>query len=81
MFGLVPLEHTLNPKSTLDKFLFILENVWASQHTLTTIVSFSTLLILVVARVVKRKLTNRWRWVFFIPEVLIVVVGATGITL
>ncbi|KAF9256752.1 sulfate anion transporter [Marasmius fiardii PR-910] len=79
MFGLVNLEHTLHPSSTIEKFLFLLKHAPESYHAPTTMVSFSTLLILILARTAKNRLKNyRYLgWIESLPEVLVVVVLST----
>lgn len=77
MFGLVPLEHTLDPHTTFDKILFLLERVWTDAHGPTTLVSFVALSALVVLRAAKRA-GKRWWWIYRLPEVLIVVIASTG---
>ncbi|KAH7909601.1 sulfate transporter family-domain-containing protein, partial [Hygrophoropsis aurantiaca] len=79
MFGLTALEHQLNPETTFDKILFIVENVWESNHQLTVIISFSVLLILIFLRTVKG-FFKKYSFIYRLPEVLIVVVAATFIS-
>ncbi|CAE6441231.1 unnamed protein product [Rhizoctonia solani] len=83
MLGLVKLEHSIKPVpvTTIDKFLFIVQNAGTHAHWLTTIISFATLVALLSARAVKRRLAKRegWRWVKFIPEVFLAVVIATAL--
>lgn len=81
MLGLAHLEHSITPVpvTTLDKFLFIVENAGTHTHWLTATVSFGTLVLLLGARMVKRRLAKRpgWEWVKFVPEVFLAVVIAT----
>lgn len=81
MLGLARLEHSLTPVpvTTLDKFLFIIENAGTHTHWLTATVSFGTLVLLLGTRMVKRRLAKRpgWEWVRFVPEVFLGVVIAT----
>ncbi|KAG9086297.1 hypothetical protein FRC06_003162 [Ceratobasidium sp. 370] len=81
MLGLAHLEHSITPVpvTTLDKFLFIVENAKSHTHWLTATVSFGTLVLLLGARAIKRRLTKKegWEWVKFIPEVFVAVVVAT----
>ncbi len=77
MFGLVGLQHVQNPQSTLDKAVFLIDNAFTHAHKLTTIISFSTLLILLVLRNVKVAFKKYW-WIYRLPEVLIVVVVSTS---
>lgn len=78
MFGLTHLEHSQNPQSTLEKLLFLIENFATHEHRLTTIVSFGALAILIVMRYLKSFFKN-WAIIYRLPEVLIVVIGSTGI--
>ncbi|KAG1727653.1 sulfate transporter family-domain-containing protein [Suillus paluster] len=79
MFGLAALENTLNPESTLDKIIFLLEFVWTDYHKPTTLVSFGALLVLIFMRAFKRFFRRTW-WIERLPEVLIVVVLSTIIS-
>ncbi|KAI6046373.1 sulfate transporter family-domain-containing protein [Pisolithus marmoratus] len=76
MFGLADLENTLQPESTLDKIIFLMEYVWSDGHRLTTIVSFSALAALILFRAFKNYFKNT-PWIYRLPEVLIAVVLAT----
>lgn len=84
MLGLTALEHELHPLTTLDKLLFLLENAYAHTHALTALISFGALGVLGVLRAAKvgaGKLGSGGRWVVgvrAVPEVLVVVLGATG---
>lgn len=77
MFGLVDLEHQLQPETTLDKITFLIENVWSHAHELTTIISFGALAALILFRSFKNCFKNTW-WIYRLPEVLIFVVLATS---
>ncbi|TRM68930.1 sulfate transporter family-domain-containing protein [Schizophyllum amplum] len=75
MLGLVPLEHTLHPSSTIAKFIFLVKNL-DNSHYMTAIISFSTLLVLVGARNLKGHFKKYW-FIYRVPEVLLVVVLST----
>jgi len=77
MFGLVALENKLNPESTLDKIIFLLEYVWTHYHKPTMLVSFGALLVLIFMRSFKSHFRHTW-WIYRLPEVLIVVVLSTS---
>ena len=83
MLGLVALENAKipPPETTLEKFEFIVENL-SEAHRLTTIVAFSALAILVFCRWLKSLILSkggpRWKWVYAIPEIFLVVVGSTS---
>ena len=77
MFGLTKLEHVLQPKSTLDKLLFLVENAFTHAHELTTIISFGALGILVAVRSFKQAFKKYW-FIYRLPEVFIVVVVSTS---
>lgn len=81
MLGLAHLEHAIKPVpvTTVDKFLFIVENAGAHTHWLTAAISFGTLVALLSARALKRRLAKRegWAWVKLVPEVFLAVVIAT----
>lgn len=76
MLGLVALERMVHPSTTLEKLLFLIENVKNSNPT-TTIVSFGALGTLVVLRFIKGIFKNYW-FIYRIPEVLLVVVVSTS---
>lgn len=76
MLGLTTLQHTLNPHSTLDKLIFLIENAYGHAHELTTIVSFTALAILVVLRKTKQFFPKYW-FIYRLPEVFLVVVVST----
>lgn len=77
MLGLVPLQHQLNPHSTLEKLLFLVDNAFIHAHKLTTVVSFSALAILVVLRKAKQAFKGYW-FIYRLPEVFLVVVVSTS---
>lgn len=77
MFGLVALEDKINPESTMDKIIFLLEYVWTDFHRPTMLVSFGALLVLIFMRAFKGYFRHTW-WIYRLPEVLIVVVLSTG---
>ncbi|KAI0048797.1 hypothetical protein FA95DRAFT_995286 [Auriscalpium vulgare] len=76
MLGLVALEHQLNPQTTLEKMLFLLEHGFTNMHKPTAIVSAGALAALVVLRALKRVVT-RPKWLARVPEVLVVVIVST----
>ncbi|EGO00784.1 hypothetical protein SERLA73DRAFT_167030 [Serpula lacrymans var. lacrymans S7.3] len=79
MFGLVELEHTFNPETTLDKILFLVENVFTHLHKPTTFISFGVLMVLLLLRTFKGRYRKYW-WIYRIPEVFVVVVLSTLIS-
>ena len=76
MFGLTQLEHVLQPKSTLEKLLFLIENAFTRAHELTTLISFGALAVLVLVRSFKQAFKKYW-FIYRLPEVFIVVVVST----
>ena len=76
MFGLTTLQHQLNPQTTLEKFVFLVDNVFTHMHKTTTLISFIALLVLVVLRNVKAAF-KKYVWIYRLPEVLLVVVIST----
>jgi len=80
MFGLVALENKMNPESTLDKIIFLLEFSWSDYHKPTMLVSFGALLVLIFMRFSKGYFRQTW-WIERLPEVLLVVVLSTSIPL
>lgn len=76
MFGLAGLEHSLNPETTLDKFLFLVRNVATNEHRPTTYISFGALGVLLFLRYFKSFFKNHW-FIYRLPEVLIVVIAST----
>ncbi|KAK7036504.1 hypothetical protein VNI00_011701 [Paramarasmius palmivorus] len=79
MFGLVALEHQIQPDTTFEKLLFLIENIWEHAHWNTTIISFASLAILVVSRSFKQFFKKYW-FIYRIPEVLVVVVLSTWLS-
>lgn len=77
MFGLSALEQTLNPHTTLEKFLFLIENVFTHFHRTTTFISFGALVVLICIRMAKG-FFKKWWWIYRLPEVLVVVVLSTS---
>ena len=77
MFGLVALENKINPESTMDKIIFLLEYGWTDYHKPTMLVSFGALFVLIFMRGFKSYFRRTW-WIYRLPEVLIVVVLSTG---
>jgi energy-coupling factor transporter transmembrane protein EcfT len=76
MLGLVALEHSLNPQTTLEKILFLVEYGFTRSHRPTAFISACALVVLVLLRVLKASL-RRFKWVARVPEVLIVVIVST----
>ncbi|TBU22922.1 sulfate anion transporter [Dichomitus squalens] len=76
MFGLTELEHVLQPKSTLEKLLFLIENAFTHAHELTTFISFGALGVLVALRTFRMTFKKYW-FIYRLPEVFIVVVVST----
>ena len=77
MFGLTALEHSQNPQTTLERFLFLIENFATHEHRPTTVISFGALAILVILRYFKSFFKN-WTIIYRLPEVLLVVIVSTG---
>ena len=77
MLGLATLEHKLNPQTTLEKVLFLVEHGFTQGHRPTALVSACALAALVVLRLLKAAL-RRYKWITRIPEVLIVVIISTS---
>jgi MFS superfamily sulfate permease-like transporter len=79
MLGLQALEKLkgVDHGTTIEKAAFILEYLGES-HKLTTLVSFVAIVVLVGARLLKPRLSKWAKWVVYLPEVLLVVVVATG---
>jgi hypothetical protein len=77
MLGLTALEHKLKPETTLEKIYFLIEHGFTQSHQLTALVSACALVSLVVLRMLKASL-RRYKWISYIPEVLIVVIISTS---
>ena len=80
MFGLVALEHTIHPSTTIEKIVFLVENVFTHSNRITTIISFSALAILMSLRYAKNMFQKHW-WIYRMPEVLVVVIISTSMFL
>lgn len=76
MIGLAGLEAQVNPTTTPDKIAFILDNLSSISRPTATL-SFTTLFILVILRTMKRRLTAKHHWVYFVPEIFLTVVFST----
>ncbi|TFK45036.1 sulfate anion transporter [Crucibulum laeve] len=76
MFGLTTLMHTVDPETTIDKFIFLVKNAIANPHRPTTIISFTALASLIGLRWFKNQFKKTW-WIYRLPEVLVVVVVST----
>ena len=77
MLGLTALEHKLNPQTTLEKILFLVENGFTRSHRPTAFISATALVTLVMLRMLKVSL-RQYKWVTRVPEVLIVVIVSTS---
>ena len=85
MLGLEHLLHAvkpLPPHTTPDKILFLIEHAFTEGGSLTTIISFTSLITLIVTRALKRRIGKfgipYTAWVPYIPEVFILVVVSTS---
>lgn len=84
MLGLEALLHSLDPAphSTFDKIMFLVDNAFTHGQRLTAAISFTSLVTLIIARALKKKIVAtgaRWTaWVFYIPEIFILVVVSTS---
>jgi len=77
MLGLVELEHSLHPQTTLEKMFFLVEYGFTRSHRPTAFVSTCALVVLVLLRLLKASL-RQFKWVARVPEVLIVVIVSTS---
>ena len=77
MLGLTALEHTLKPETTLEKIFFLVEHGFSQGHRPTAFVSACALVSLVMLRMLKASL-RQFKWITYIPEVLIVVIVSTS---
>ena len=75
-----PEAHADPPTLPLSKFAFVLGHLEHVNRT-TAILSFTSLAILIAAKVIKQNIVHRpgAGWVRFVPEILLVVVGTTGV--
>lgn len=74
MLGLVRLEKSFRPKTTMDKLFFLIKQAPKS-HGPTTAVAFGAFAALVALKFVKGSFKKGW--VKRVPEVLIVVIAST----
>jgi hypothetical protein len=79
-FGHTPFEKRSADTSTFSRLKFVFDNVWEHGHRLTIIISTFTLGALIFIRMIKKFLQPKrgFAWVFYIPEVFIVLVATTG---
>lgn len=73
------LESSSDINTTLDKFIFLLENL-THTHKLTAIVSFVSLASLFGFRILKTQASKKYRWLRLFPDVLVVVIIGTLLT-
>ena len=66
----------MNPESTLQKFLFLVEYGFTHAHKPTVILSFASFALLVAIRNLKR-FVSHIPILYRMPEVLLVVLGST----
>lgn len=78
MLGLNHLKNELQPVTTVEKFLFLVEYAWGNAHALTAAISLGSLAFLLVCRAAKARLRKRIPAIFYVPEVFLLVVIATG---
>ncbi|KAF9816803.1 hypothetical protein IEO21_03883 [Rhodonia placenta] len=76
MFGLTALRGQYQLHTTLDKILFIAENVWHHGHRLTMLIGFGSLAILLLIRSFKG-FFKRYILIYRLPEVLLVAAVST----
>jgi len=77
MFGLTKLMHTVDPHTTVEKIIFLIQFTWTHANRLTTAISFGTLFVLITLRSIKNSF-KRYTFVYRLPEVLIVVIVSTS---
>ncbi|KAG8899229.1 hypothetical protein FRC00_001742 [Tulasnella sp. 408] len=77
MLGLSSLQRELQPVTTVEKFLFLVEHAWTKTHVLTAVISLSCLTSLVLIRMVKTSLRKNFPGIFYVPEVFLLVVATT----
>lgn len=76
LLGLTELARTVDPETTIQKIVFLVEHV-RSAHVPTTIISSSALFSLLGFRWFKNKFKNTW-WIYRVPEVFLVVLLSAG---
>jgi len=77
MLALTTPEYKLKLETTLEQIFFLVEHGFTQAHQLTALVSACALVSLVVLRMLKVSL-RRYKWITYIPEVLIVVIISTS---
>lgn len=67
------------PSTPIAKFLFIIEHL-RQANRVTTILSFTSLGVLILIRIVKQHAVKRpgGAWLRYVPEILFIVIGTTG---
>jgi hypothetical protein len=76
MFGLSALQQAMHPHTTLEKIIFLIENV-RHAHAPTATIAFAARRTTSTASAAKRAFKGTW-WIYRLPEVLVVVISATG---
>lgn len=78
MLGLSRLQKELQPVTTVEKFFFLVEYAWTNTHVLTAAISLGCLSFLILTRMIKTRLRKHFPGIFYVPEVFLLVVFATG---
>ncbi|KAG8991328.1 hypothetical protein FRB90_001392, partial [Tulasnella sp. 427] len=77
MLGLSRLQRELQPVTTIEKFLFLVEYAWSNTHVLTAAISLGCLSFLILTRMMKTRLRKHFPGIFYVPEVFLLVVFST----
>jgi len=69
--------HTVDPHTTVERIIFLVQFTWTHANRLTTAISFGTLFVLIALRSTKNSF-KRYTFIYRLPEVLIVVIVSTS---
>lgn len=58
-----------------EKVLFLIKYAPSHYHGPTTALSFSCFFILIFSKILKKKLMRRYKWIVFVPDILLLIIG------
>ncbi|KAG8862610.1 hypothetical protein FRB96_001169 [Tulasnella sp. 330] len=77
VLGLTKLASEVNPETSIDKLLFLIENAWTKSHPLTSAISLGAVSFIFIARIIKVKARPRFPAIFYVPEIFFLIVFTT----
>ncbi|KAG9038216.1 hypothetical protein FRB95_002177 [Tulasnella sp. JGI-2019a] len=77
LLGLSKFASEVNPETTLDKIVFLVENTWTNAHPLTAAISLGAVLFIFTSRAIKLRARSRFPAIFYVPEIFLLIVLTT----